>query len=358
VSIEALAYVKSMDLGVLESAQTRLLVYIIAENTWNDTFVCRLNQDQLAYEAGRVSDRTVRRHLDQLEEARIILRAERRSTSGNILPDLIRLVGYKRWYWRDHAKHHRASPPDKLSGGKKLRQAAPATGQIVRPQADNRCPPASGQQVSATYNDLPSLLPSSLPPTPPTEPAEQSVVGEVSKIRFAKGWDEDAQEAVADLRETAAAVVTEFLMPIVGTLNPPSAVDGASYVRQLGRALANYSATTIAKLLDSSTMRERRRDLPSVADLVQAANRIAALSPSRPAITGEAAPMAKARAALEVRPGDAGWAGWIAHIRSTWGPALAAQAEAAGLIVASNRWPVDGAALISPRPKAAAEVQS
>lgn len=158
MSIEALAYAKQMDLDGAESAQARLLVYVIAENTFNDTFVCRLSQEQLAYEAGRVSERTVRRHLDALEAARLIVRprAQRRAGGGHMLSDVIRLRGFKQWYARDHGRRKAGSPADKLSGGgaNVSRGSRAATGgQFVRPPADTCCPPAAGQQVSGAYKD-------------------------------------------------------------------------------------------------------------------------------------------------------------------------------------------------------------
>lgn len=151
MSIEAIAYAKQMDLGAAENAQARLLVYVIAENTFNDSFVCRLTQAQLAYEAGRVSERTVRRHLDALEGARVVVRpkAQRRADGGHMLGDVIRLRGFKRWYLRDHGgRRNGGSPADKLSGGKRA-----TGGQVVRPPADTCCPPAAGQQVSGAYKD-------------------------------------------------------------------------------------------------------------------------------------------------------------------------------------------------------------
>lgn len=148
MSIEAISYAKTIDLGENESAAVRLLLYVIGENTFNDSFVCRLTQTQLGYEAGRISDRTVRRHLDALEAGRIILRPGKRkrvAETGQLGGDVIRLVGFKRWYYRDHGpakKRFEKGPADKM-----------AAGQNGRWPADNRCPQASGQQVSGPYKD-------------------------------------------------------------------------------------------------------------------------------------------------------------------------------------------------------------
>ena len=128
MSIEALAFAKQRALGDAESAQARLLIYVIAENTFNDSFVCRLCQEQLAYEAGRAGERTIRRHLDALEAARSIIRKRPRDENGNMLAHVIRLVGFTRWYRRDHdapKKRYRAkSPPAKMAAGLPAKMAA------------------------------------------------------------------------------------------------------------------------------------------------------------------------------------------------------------------------------------------
>src|SRR5438874_1915325 len=66
MSIEALAYVKMLELGDRESHATRLIMYVIGENTFNDSFRCKLGQEQIAFEAGRMGIRTLRRHLNSL----------------------------------------------------------------------------------------------------------------------------------------------------------------------------------------------------------------------------------------------------------------------------------------------------
>lgn len=160
MSIEAIAYVKTLDLGEHETAAARLLLYVVGENTFNDSFVCRLSQKQLGFEAGRITDRTVRRLLDKLEQGRIILRPgtrKRIAENGQLAGDVIRIVGFKRWYFRNHAEGKRRAvkqsrPADKMSAG-----GAGANGSDQRtncPEASgHRSPLASGQQVSAAYKD-------------------------------------------------------------------------------------------------------------------------------------------------------------------------------------------------------------
>lgn len=150
MSVEAIAYVKSRDLGECEKA--RLLLYVIGENTFNDTFICVLGQDQLAYEAGRISDRTVRRYIDDLVAARLLLRKDRFRKGGGRQKDALRLVGFKRWYFANYGASKRAfrskSKPDNLA-------ALPPeqTGQSVRIKPDSTCPVYTGQQVSGINKD-------------------------------------------------------------------------------------------------------------------------------------------------------------------------------------------------------------
>ncbi len=350
MSIPAIAFAKALDLGALESPGVRLLLYVIAENTYDDSFVCRLSQEQMAYEAGRVSDRTVRRHLTELEEARVLIRAPRRLESGQRVEDQIRLVGYKRWYHRDHKRHNIQAPPDNLSGGKKRlgkRRGADTTQMsagdyhrticpVVPP--DTCCPVATGQQVSGTYKALPSLLPYYPPLTPEGASAGEGEVDLARKVKFAKGWDAEAQEAVAELRDVKAHVVTEFVMPLAGTLSPPAFVDGASWVRDLGKQLGHFQAVTLARLADR--MRgERNRDLPGVADLVQLANRIATLT----APVRSSAPVVLPRpiAAIEITATHepAAFQRWCDFIGVTWGAGAAADVVRRGVLTANTRWP-------------------
>jgi hypothetical protein len=140
VSVEALAYVKSLDLGECEKA--RLLMYVIGENTFNDSFVCRVGIEELAFQA-RVNEKTVRRQLERLaaREAEdgtrrrpYVLRARRNGIDGGRKFDDIRIVGFKRWYLQNYAAAKRAhkaknsdtqadkmsvSQPDKMSGSKR-----------------------------------------------------------------------------------------------------------------------------------------------------------------------------------------------------------------------------------------------
>ena len=130
MSVEAIAYVKSLDLRECEKA--RLLLFIIAENTFNDTFVCVIGQRQLAYEA-RACERTVRRQIDELVAARILIRKPRYpEKSGGRLPDALRIVGFKRWYLASHKATRKKFLEHAEASGQNGRKTRGSTGQNVR----------------------------------------------------------------------------------------------------------------------------------------------------------------------------------------------------------------------------------
>lgn len=138
MSVEALAYVKMLDLGDCENAVARLVLYVIGENTFNDSARCKLTQKQIAFEAGRISDRTLRRHLDALagvamdENGKAIRDDQDRKTyvepifirqhpqkdddTGARVEDWIEIVGFEDWYREQSRSKKRPSPPVKMSG--------------------------------------------------------------------------------------------------------------------------------------------------------------------------------------------------------------------------------------------------
>lgn len=146
MSIEAMAYVKSCDFGDQEAS--RFLLHIIAENTFNDTFICVVGCEQLGFDI-RKTERTVRRHIDALVEAGVLLRKARYPDAGGRLNDALRLVGFKRWYHVNYGaakrRHNRANGPktlpDKMSGS-------------PPPLADKMSGRATGQQMSGVTGHL------------------------------------------------------------------------------------------------------------------------------------------------------------------------------------------------------------
>lgn len=161
VSVEALAYVKSLDLGECEKA--RLLLYVIGENTFNDTFICVVGNEQLAYDT-RVNERTVRRQIEALVAARIVLRKPRYPKAGGRLSDALRLVGFKRWYLSNYGQSkraHRSKSKSEKSGNDNKPLPDKMSGS-PSPLPDSTCPVGlpdtamsgvTGHQVSGTYKD-------------------------------------------------------------------------------------------------------------------------------------------------------------------------------------------------------------
>ena len=97
MSVEALAFAKLTDLGKAESAAIRLLFYVVAENTFNDSGLCKVGQEELCYQT-RAPLRSTQRRLKSLAGAGIIT-VDRRSRSDRTgrLPDAIKIIGFKEW---------------------------------------------------------------------------------------------------------------------------------------------------------------------------------------------------------------------------------------------------------------------
>jgi hypothetical protein len=103
MSIEAISYVKSLDLGDCECSSARLLLYVIAENTFNDTGLCKVGKAELAYQA-RVSKSTVQRQAEKLDSAGFIKVMVRAGNGGGRMPDEILLVGFLEKLARDRGE--------------------------------------------------------------------------------------------------------------------------------------------------------------------------------------------------------------------------------------------------------------
>lgn len=163
VSVEALAFVKTMELGDVESAAARLIMYVIGENTFNDSFRCVLPQEQIAFESGRISVRTLRRQLDALSGLTkdpetgeptltgtpFIKRTPRFDCAGARIEDEIEIVGFGDWYL-ERTKARKSRVRDSAPTGQNDR--AP-TGQNDRSPPDTAMSGPPGQQVSGHKED-------------------------------------------------------------------------------------------------------------------------------------------------------------------------------------------------------------
>jgi hypothetical protein len=121
VSIDAITYAKTLD---VDNPMSRLLLFIIAENTFNDTGLCRVGQAVLADET-RASIRTVQRHVEKLKNEKVLrLRAQSKEGGGRDF-DALELIGFLSWLKRARSPESEpaksaGSPPetkrDKLAG--------------------------------------------------------------------------------------------------------------------------------------------------------------------------------------------------------------------------------------------------
>lgn len=149
MSIEALAFIKMLDLGEHENPTNRLLLYVVAENTFNDSFVCRLSQKQIAWETSRISVRTLRRHLDALSAKGVAIIAQRpRYECGSRQADDISIVEFESWYKAQVAAGKIRVKADKMAATPPLHR-----GQNGRKSPDRAVSAPPGQQVSGTYKD-------------------------------------------------------------------------------------------------------------------------------------------------------------------------------------------------------------
>lgn len=96
MSVEALAFAKLTDLDDAEGPSARLLFYVIAENTFNDTGLCKVGKAELAYQM-RASASTVQRQAQALEAAGKIKVRIRAGEGVGRKPDEIELLGFKKW---------------------------------------------------------------------------------------------------------------------------------------------------------------------------------------------------------------------------------------------------------------------
>lgn len=107
-----MSYVKSIE---WDHRASWSLLLVIAENTFNDTGVCRVGQSILAEES-RSSERTVRNNLRVLEKGKVIEITPCGDPKGGRSPDEILLVGFLEWL-SETRKRKSAKVAGKGAGG-------------------------------------------------------------------------------------------------------------------------------------------------------------------------------------------------------------------------------------------------
>lgn len=117
MSTEAIAFSKLVELGEHETASARLLLYVIAENTFNDSGLCRVGKAELALQL-RMSASTVLRQCKTLEQAGRIKVHLRPGAGEGRKPDDIELIGFKQWLSTQRAAFGVSTPaePQHLGG--------------------------------------------------------------------------------------------------------------------------------------------------------------------------------------------------------------------------------------------------
>lgn len=143
------------------------------------------------------------------------------------------------------------------------------------------------------------LSPTDADSTPPPPPVTVARAGEGEDRKrnsglqtrgWAKGWDEAARNAVYDLMQTDRRhVATALLLPLVGTLNPPAGVHGASFVRDLAEQVGGWPEPVLQRLGEAVRV-ERVRDLPAASKLRQMTRAVATLMTSQAQQAADAAP--------------------------------------------------------------------
>ncbi len=148
MSIDAIAYVKTLPPGAVYRP-ARALLFVIAENTFNDTGECRVGQRVLVAEAD-IPERTLRRYLHRLESDGMIARRLRARAGGGRLPDCLTLCGFLAWL-KATRPERAGSKPAKVAGSA-LGNAAKLAGSDETKPA-NRWPDQTGQQVAASIEN-------------------------------------------------------------------------------------------------------------------------------------------------------------------------------------------------------------
>ena len=200
MSFEAIGYVKQLELGSLEDPAKRLLLITIAENTFNDSFRCKIEQKQLAHDCARVCKKTISRHLKKLETAKIIKRHHRHLKQGGRLPDAIEIVGFEEHYQKRKAEEEKKSKEreaDNLSLSGAERDSL-STGL--------NSDPTHRQQVSVSTKD-PVLSGTEDKISPPTPHVRLRTRGERERALL--------RSILKELEQSHARVVIRLLRPVL-----------------------------------------------------------------------------------------------------------------------------------------------
>lgn len=277
MSVDAIAYVKTLD---VDNPMSRLLLFIIGENTFNDTCLCKVGQQVLAEET-RASDRTVREHLKKLEQAGVLIITPQPKSGGGRGYDAIEIVGFREWLGRNRPPPRTPQPdpePEDFSGSGEAEIPSGSEAPVAE-QTGKQVPDRTGRQASGSNNDSrtnPVL-------NPPQSPPEGGGGG-----KFQLDWIEELRR-----EGCAPQVLDHFLLPLIAAgLKPWKDADPRSVGRQLCEDFKRRSPEVLREAADRLLDTHRHR-LPPVAAAraaVKAAGDRAALAAIRERVAAASEP--------------------------------------------------------------------
>lgn len=159
MSIDAITYAKTLD---VDNPMSRLLLFIIAENTFNDTGLCKVGQQVLARET-RASERTVREHIAKLKGAKVIGTKAQPKEHGGRSFDAIELIGFIEWL--ESVRSKPAKSAGSGGGGEPKSKQAKNAGSPVR----------TGRQVAGSIKEARTVHPVQITQTKFAAPAEPGI---------------------------------------------------------------------------------------------------------------------------------------------------------------------------------------
>lgn len=168
MSVEALAFAKRTELDGAESDGARLLFYVIAENTLNDTCLCKVGQAELRYQT-RGSLRSIQRRIAAMEAEGKIKVARQGGEGKGRKPDHIEIVGFREWLKAQRSQKQNVSQPPENGQPAKLASCQNSTEQPAKSEGGNP-PNSKGQPAnSGGYSkNRTSTTRTSTPPLPPS----------------------------------------------------------------------------------------------------------------------------------------------------------------------------------------------
>lgn len=271
-----MSYVKTYPPGSVYRP-ARALLFVIAENTFNDTGECRVGQQVLSEEAD-VSERTLRRYLDRLVADSIVARRRRPTAGGGRLADALTLCGFVEWL--------RANRPDR-AGRKPTRSAGLSGAGGSEPaklagstpsEPASRWPDQTGQQVAGSI-ESPVLDSRTTPPTP-TPLSRQRRAGARGGGRV-----DDVERTIERLRREVCRVrVTELVLAPLLRQRRFEAPDQDYALGVLADQLAGRDLDEIAAARVVRSVLDERRRMFEACDVMDAVNALGRPTPAAPGV--------------------------------------------------------------------------